>query len=133
MRPVAYDHFYGYDELTDTLLRAKALVAPSIGRESFGMVLTRAFACALPVVASDIPGYREVLTPEAAVAVPPDDPEALVSALVALVEDEPRRVRLGEAARDLAVERYAWPTIAKRLEGVYSSVTGIRAGEARAA
>jgi phosphatidylinositol alpha-mannosyltransferase len=97
------------------------------------MVLTRAFACALPVVASDIPGYREVLTPEAAVAVPPDDPEALVAALAALVEDEPRRVRLGEAARDLAVERYAWPTIAKRLEGVYSSVTGIRAGEARAA
>ncbi len=43
----------------------EGLVAPSIGQESFGMVLTRAFACALPVVASDIPGYREVLTPEA--------------------------------------------------------------------
>ena len=44
--------------------RAKALVAPSLGGESFGMVLTRAFACATPVVASDIPGYREVMTPE---------------------------------------------------------------------
>ena len=38
------------------------------------MVLTRAFACALPVVASDIPGYREVLDPSASVAVPPGDP-----------------------------------------------------------
>ena len=60
--------FLAQDELTGTLLRAKALIAPSIGQESFGMVLTRAFACALPVVASDIPGYREVVTPEAAVA-----------------------------------------------------------------
>ena len=55
--------FLSQDELTRTLLGAKALVAPSIGQESFGMVLTRAFACALPAVASDIPGYREVLTP----------------------------------------------------------------------
>ena len=64
---------------------------------------------------------------------PPDDPEALVAAVAALVEDEPRRVRMGESARDLAVERYAWPTIARRLEEVYSSVTGIRVAEARAA
>ena len=54
--------FLSQDELTTTLLGAKALVAPSIGQESFGMVLTRAFACGLPAVASDIPGYREVLT-----------------------------------------------------------------------
>ena len=53
--------FLSQDELTRTLLGAKALVAPSLGQESFGMVLTRAFACALPAVASDIPGYREVL------------------------------------------------------------------------
>ena len=38
-------------ELTALLSRTKALVAPSLGGESFGMVLTRAFACALPVVA----------------------------------------------------------------------------------
>jgi len=125
--------FLSQEELTDTLLRAKALVAPSVGQESFGMVLTRAFACALPVVASDIPGYREVLTPDAAVAVAPDDPEALVAAVAELVENEPRRIRMGEAARDLAVEKYAWPTIARRLEEVYSSVTGIRVSEARAA
>ncbi len=77
------------------------------------MVLTRAFACALPAVASDIPGYREVLTPEAAVAVAPDDPGALAEAVCALVEDEPRREAMGAAARALAVERYAWPAIAR--------------------
>ncbi len=114
--------FLSQEELTRTLLSAKALVAPSVGQESFGMVLTRAFACALPAVASDIPGYREVLTPEVAVAIRPDDPDELVDAVVRLVEDEPRRERMGEAARALAVERYAWPAIAQRLEEIYTSL-----------
>ena len=48
------------DELTDELLRAKVQVASSLGGESFGMVLDARFACAVPVVASDIPGYRAV-------------------------------------------------------------------------
>jgi phosphatidylinositol alpha-mannosyltransferase len=114
--------FLSQDELTGTLLRAKALVAPSLGQESFGMVLTRAFACALPVVASDIPGYREVLTPGAAVTVPAGDAVALTNAVAGLVEDEPRREAMGRAARSLAVERYAWPRIAERLVEVYESV-----------
>jgi phosphatidylinositol alpha-mannosyltransferase len=114
--------FLSQEELTRTLLGAKALVAPSIGQESFGMVLTRAFACALPAVASDIAGYREVLSPEAALAVQPDDPDVLADAVVELVEDEPRRERMGEAARALAVERYAWPAIARRLEEIYASL-----------
>ena len=63
------------------------------------MVLTRAFACATPVVASDIPGYRDVMTPETSVAVPPDDADALAEAVAALLEDEPRRQALGAAAR----------------------------------
>ena len=125
--------FLAQQDLTDTLLRAKALIAPSIGQESFGMVLTRAFACALPAVASDIPGYREVLAPEAAVAVAPNDPTALADAVSELVDDEPRRERMGEAARALALEHYAWPTIARRLERIYADVTGLAAGEARAA
>jgi len=125
--------FLSQEELTRALLGAKALVAPSIGQESFGMVLTRGFACALPAVASDIPGYREVLTPEAAVSVAPNDPDALTEAVAALVADEPRREAMGEAARALALERYAWPAIAARLEGVYASVTGIAVDEARAA
>ena len=130
--------FLSQDTLTETLLRSKALVAPSTGQESFGMVLTRAFACALPAVASDIPGYREVLEPAASVAVPPEDTDALVRAIVELVEDEPRREVMGAAARELAVERYSWPRIARRLEEIYEHVTGLApradaGGEARAA
>ena len=125
--------FLSQEELSETLLRAKALIAPSLGQESFGMVLTRAFACALPAVASDIPGYREVLDPDASVAVPPGDTRLLADAVCELVADEPRRERLGQKARELAVERYSWPVIAERLSSIYEQVTVIGRREARAA
>ena len=114
--------FLSQDELTAELLRAKALVAPSVGGESFGMVLTRAYACATPVIASDIDGYREVMTKEAAVSFPAGDERALAEALVGLLEDEPRRAALGEVARRLAVERYSWDDIARRLHEIYETV-----------
>jgi phosphatidylinositol alpha-mannosyltransferase len=116
--------FLSQDELTEELVRAKALVAPSLGGESFGMVLTRAFACATPVVASDIAGYRDVLTPETSIGVPPDDPDALVEAVAGLLTDEPAREAMGAAARELAIDRYSWDDIARRLESAYLRVAG---------
>ncbi|HXH88746.1 MAG TPA: glycosyltransferase family 4 protein [Gaiellaceae bacterium] len=116
--------FLTQDDLTDELSTAKALIAPSLGGESFGMVLTRAFACATPVVASDIPGYRDVMTPETSVPVRPDDPESLTEAVCALLGDEPRREALGAAARLHAVEHYSWDDIARRVARIYDSVLG---------
>jgi phosphatidylinositol alpha-mannosyltransferase len=115
--------FLSQEDLTEELLSAKALVAPSLGGESFGMVLTRAFACATPVVASDITGYRDVMTDETGLLVPPGDPDALANALVALLEDEPGRRLLGEAARRLAQERYSWDDIAGRLAAIYERLS----------
>jgi phosphatidylinositol alpha-mannosyltransferase len=124
--------FLSQDELTAELLRSKALVAPSVGGESFGMVLTRAFACATPVVASDIDGYREVMTEETAVSFPAGDERALADAVVGLLEHEPRRAALGEGARRLALERYSWNDIGRRLAEIYESVS-IRGRQAVAA
>ena len=117
--------FLSQDDLTAELTAAKALVAPSLGGESFGMVLTRAFACATPVVASDIEGYRDVMTAETSVPVPSGDADALAEAMVALVEDEPRRLVLAAAARELAIARYSWDDIGRRLLGIYESVAGV--------
>jgi phosphatidylinositol alpha-mannosyltransferase len=109
------------------IARAKLLAAPSVGGESFGMVLTEAFAAATPVVASDIPGYRDVASPETGVLVPPGDVRALGDAIVALLEDEPRRLELGARGREVAEERYAWDTIASRLVEIYGDLTGLPA------
>jgi phosphatidyl-myo-inositol alpha-mannosyltransferase len=120
------------EELTRELDRASLLVAPSLGGESFGMVLTRAFACATPAVASDIEGYAAVATPESAVLVPPGEPDALAAALVELLEDEPRRRAMGEAARAVA-ESYSWERIARRLAQIYEELVAEGVGERAAA
>jgi phosphatidyl-myo-inositol alpha-mannosyltransferase len=116
--------FLSQEDLTEELLRAKALVAPSLGGESFGMVLTRAFACATPVVASDIPGYRGVMEPNAGVLVPPGEPRALAEAVERLLADEPRREALGRCARELAEAKYSWDDIAGRLSEIYEELAG---------
>ncbi|HEX2433889.1 MAG TPA: glycosyltransferase family 4 protein [Gaiellaceae bacterium] len=116
--------FLSQERLTEELLSAKAMAAPSLGGESFGMVLTRAFAAATPVVASDIEGYRDVMSPETGVTVPPGDPRALADAIVELLADEDRRSRLGLAARRIAEERYSWEEVGRRLLGVYERVLG---------
>jgi phosphatidyl-myo-inositol alpha-mannosyltransferase len=118
--------FLSQEDLTAELLRAKALVAPSLGGESFGMVLTRAFACATPVVASDIAGYRGVMEPEAGLLVPPDDPKVLADGVAGLLADEPGREQQGRAARAIAEERYSWDRIAKRLAEIYEALVESR-------
>jgi phosphatidylinositol alpha-mannosyltransferase len=97
-------------------------VAPSLGGESFGMVLTEAFACATPVVASDIPGYRDVMTAETGVLVPPDQPRVLAEAIVGLLADEPRRLELAAGARRRA-RAYSWDDIGRRLLSIYELLT----------
>ena len=122
--------FLSQEALTAELQAAKALVAPSLGGESFGMVLTRAFACATPVVASDISGYRGVMEPEAGRLVPPGEPSLLADAVVELLADEPAREKLGRSARAIAQEKYSWDGIAQRLAEIYASLTGSRSAVA---
>jgi phosphatidylinositol alpha-mannosyltransferase len=110
------------DVRTEELLRAKVSVTPALGGESFGLVLAEAFACATPAVASDIPGYAAVATPEAAVLVRPNDPDALAEAIIDVLSDEERRVEMGAAARAHALANYAWEDIARRLEEAYEEV-----------
>jgi phosphatidylinositol alpha-mannosyltransferase len=114
--------FVSEHERTNELMKAKAFVAPSLGGESFGMVLTEAFACATPVVASDIPGYRDVMTAETGVLVPPDQPRVLAEAIVGLLADEPRRLELAAGAR-LRARAYSWDDIGRRLLSIYELVT----------
>jgi glycosyltransferase involved in cell wall biosynthesis len=62
------------------------------------------------------------MTDETGVLVPPGDAGALAEALVEMLADEERRRRLGERARQIAVERYSWDMIAVRLEQIYEQV-----------
>ena len=117
--------FLSQEELTATLLRAKALIAPSIGRRASAWSSRALSPVPSPWSRRTSPATERYSTPEAAVAVPPNDTAALVDAVCGLVGDEAERERMGEPARSLAVERYSWPTIARRLERIYEAVTGV--------
>ena len=107
------------DRLWQSLHEADLLCAPSLAGESFGMVLTEAFAAGTPVVASNIAGYNDVVTDGVdGVLVPPADPQRLGEQLHELSHQPRRLARMGEAARESA-ERFAWPRVAERVEAVY--------------
>src|SRR4051812_153551 len=107
------------------LHEADLLCAPSLGGESFGMVLTEAFAAGTPVVASDIAGYRDVARDGVdGVLVPAGDPAALGEALRDLALDPQRRERMGAAARERA-ERFAWPRVASEVLDAYADAIRI--------
>jgi phosphatidyl-myo-inositol alpha-mannosyltransferase len=98
---------------------ADLLCAPSLGGESFGMVLTEAFASGTPVVVSDIAGYRDVVRDgRDAVLVPAGDAVALGETLLELAFDPERREAMSDAALERA-ERFAWPNVAREVETVY--------------
>jgi phosphatidylinositol alpha-mannosyltransferase len=98
---------------------ADVLCAPSLRGESFGMVLTEAFAAGTPVIASDIAGYRDVVRDGVdGVLVPPADPQALAEALRDLWEEPERRAELARAAI-ADVQRFAWPRVAEEVLGAY--------------
>jgi phosphatidyl-myo-inositol alpha-mannosyltransferase len=101
------------------LERSDVLCAPSLGGESFGMVLTEAFAAGTPVVASDIAGYRDVVRDGVdGVLVPRGDAQALAEALRDLWEEPERRAAMARAAA-LGVERFAWPRVAEQVMEAY--------------
>jgi phosphatidylinositol alpha-mannosyltransferase len=95
--------------------------APSIERESFGIVLLEAMASGKPVVACDIPGYASVMTDgREGLLVPPRDPVGLALAIVRLLSAP----ELGQqcAARGLiTAQKYAWPSVAKRVLESYET------------
>jgi phosphatidylinositol alpha-mannosyltransferase len=107
------------------LARAQVLCAPSLHGESFGMVLTEAFAAATPVLASDIPGYRDVVRDGTdGLLLAPGDALALADALRHLALDQGLRARMATAARERA-ERFAWPRIAEEVVDSYHEARAI--------
>ena len=109
--------------------RPHVLCAPSLGGESFGMVLTEAFAAGTPVVASDIAGYRDVVDATAATACwsRAATRPRLAETLRDLALDPERATPGSAAAAARSAERYAWPRVAAEVAGVYEEARAVPA------
>ena len=111
------------------LQRADVLSAPSLGGESFGMVLTEAFAAGTPVVASDIAGYRDVVRNGVdGILHQRGNATELAEALQELYYEPERRLEMARAARERA-ERFAWPRVAEEVLQAYEDARAMPAIE----
>jgi len=111
-----------HDELPDLYQDADVFCAPSLGNESFGIVLLEAMATHTAVLASDIDGYRDVVRDGAeGLLVPPRDARALSAGLERLLRDE--ALREACATRGLAsVKRYSWDIVSDEVMQLYRDV-----------
>lgn len=99
--------------------RAHVAVLPS-RREGLPLSLLEAAACGRAMVATDVPGCREiVIAGETGLLVPVDDAPALAHAIGRLLQDPPLRAQYAAAARRLAVERFSAESIGRQIVALY--------------
>ncbi len=109
------------DERPDWYASAHVYCAPT-RIASFGVTLLEAMSAGVPILASDIDGFREVVHHGVeGELVPPDDAGAWVRALVRVAGDRTLAAAYGAAGRRTAL-RYDWPVVAKEVLGVYRSI-----------
>ncbi len=108
------------DQLWTYMASAEFVVMPS-RYESFGMVAAEALSVATPVVASDIPCLREVVTEENGLLVPEGDVAALAAAMLRLSNDPRLRQELGSKGRE-SVRHLSWDSLAEVQAEVYDQV-----------
>lgn len=112
------------DERPDWYATADVYCAPA-RIASFGVTLLEAMAAGKPVLASDIDGFREVLTHgREGELIPGDDTDAWARAMVRIARDPARAAAYAERGR-LTVRRYAWPAVTREVLGLYRSI-GVR-------
>ncbi len=115
------------DDLVRYYHAADVFCAPSTGQESFGIVLLEAMAAGAPIVATDIAGYRDVVTHEHdGLLVPSKKPDHLAAALITLLRSSELRIRLAQQGRTTAL-RYTWDRVAGEVLDFYEETIHRRA------
>jgi phosphatidylinositol alpha-mannosyltransferase len=110
------------EEKARRLRGADVFCAPSLEGESFGVVLLEAMAASTAIVASDLPGYRNVARPGAdALLVPPGDVAALAGGLTRALGDAPLREQL-ETSGECRAARFSMERLAEQYVGIYAQV-----------
>ena len=110
------------DDKIRVLHSVDVFCSPNTGGESFGIVTAEAMAAGLPVVASDIDAFRQVLDGGAAGELfTVGDPADLARAAGRLLDDPARRAELSAAAL-AAVAQYDWSVVARDVIRVYEMV-----------
>lgn len=87
--------------------------------EGFGLTPLEAMACGVPVVATTVGAFEEIVTPETGALVPPGDVDAMTRAVAGLIDDPARLARMGAAARRHMAENFPLTGEAAALNAIY--------------
>ncbi|MBN2362604.1 glycosyltransferase family 4 protein [candidate division WOR-3 bacterium] len=127
---VEYLKFIPYAELPRYFASADIFCSPAIGGESFGIVLIEAMACGTPVVASNIAGYKEVVSDNKdGLLFKPRDIKDLARKVVTLAKDRQLRKKMGENGRKKVLEKYSWDKVTDSIEDYYYEVLEKKSNE----
>lgn len=111
-----------FDNVDDLLAAADLFVLPSL-QEGMSVSLLEAMSAALPVVATDIPGNRDLVTDgRHGLLVPVENSEALSDAILRLLDDPPLGARLATAARDRVEQEFSVKRMADRHLELFESL-----------
>ncbi len=116
-------HFLGQrDDVPDLLSALDLFVLPSHS-EGVSLALLEAMAAGLPVIATAVGGLPEVVTDgDNGLLVPPEDPEALATALERLLEDPALAQRLGANARRHVEENFSLERLGREINEIYTEL-----------
>lgn len=117
-------HFIGfqYENLAQYYATCDIFCSPATGRESFGIILLEAMASSKPIVASNIPGYNEVIANnKEGFLVPPKNPELLAESLIKLLENKNMRIEMGNAGREKSL-KYSWENVSDQVLKYYQEI-----------
>ena len=115
----------GWQENMEMVYSQSHIVTLPSFHEGVPTVLIEAAACGRPVVATDIPGCRAVITSEEnGILVPPRDAQALANALVRLVRSPNLRQRMGKAARQRVLDKFTYQRVNADTYNVYQHFLG---------
>lgn len=114
------------DEMPSTLASATIVVLPSY-REGLPKVLLEAAACGKPLIATDVPGCRDIVTHGInGLLVPVRDSTALAAAIDSLLRDSSRRAAMGVAGREGVIRTFSVEKVAGQVVDLYRELLGMR-------
>ena len=116
------------DDIPALWAKAAIAVLPSQGGEGVPMSLLEAAACGRPLIATDVPGCREITRPgETGILVPVNDATALADAIETLAHSSALRAQYGAAARQLAVAKFSAESVGRQTVDLYRHLVKLSA------
>jgi glycosyltransferase involved in cell wall biosynthesis len=119
---VKFEGFVPYSNMPHYFQRSDIFCFPTLG-EPFGKAIIEAMACGKPVITTNVGGSSEIIQDKVdGILVPPSNPEAIAQQITRLIDDRNETHMLGERARETAVNRFSWSTVAEKYHQLYSEL-----------